>query len=170
MSNIQAVSGGALDSQEALFVRYVIEGLRPKHALRRAGYKFSDTILERLQSTPRVQIAIKSALTLQFQTNDAPAARKVVRDLMDDVSNSNKIRLECAKLLLNRGGYAELKAVPVKEGIDKSPSEMTGAELQARIDKLQGEIGARAAGAKVIEGILLDDLDDDTPQDIDIFG
>jgi hypothetical protein len=83
---------------------------------------------------------------------DAPAARRVLREIMEDVTAGKSVRVECAKTLLNRAGVVEQKAVAVTlNGVSKAPCEMTGDELRMEINRLQSEIGQRASGAKVID-------------------
>lgn len=66
--------------------------------------------------------------------------------LANDKTASHKVRLDAARDLASRAGY-----LPPKAGGSgaKAPSDMTAAELQAEIQRLQREAGNRA---KTLQG------------------
>lgn len=158
-----------LTAQQAIFVRQITDfGKSYKAAAEIAGYE-PDTAYT-LVSRPAVRQAIQDRLLWVMQTSDAPAARQVLRDIMDDPSASKSVRVECAKALLNRAGFVEPKAAPLAPNSLKAPSEMTGDELRGAMELLQKEIGERANAAKVIDADNAPKDDGLPSQIIDILG
>lgn len=149
MSSLQVTTG--LNEKELAFVIGVTDnGLSIRESAKRAGY--SEMYGYKLQNNKAIAAAIHDRIWWLLRTNDAPAARRVLYNIMMDESASKSARIECAKTLLNRGGYAEPKPIaPESGGLDKAPSEMTGDELRQAIDKMQRELGVRATGASVID-------------------
>jgi hypothetical protein len=135
----------------AIFVRRLVDdGASVESACKTAGVEERQGY--RLLETENIQRAIQDRVYFLLKFKDAPAARKALRDIMDDATASKSIRVECAKTLLNRAGVVEQKAVAVTlNGVSKAPCEMTGDELRMEINRLQSEIGQRASGAKVID-------------------
>lgn len=168
MADFSIATQGLTDQQKS-FVLHTVAGMSANLAARAAGYSSPDTAGHRIRALPHVQQAIREAMWLQIQTDDAPAARRVLREILDDTEAPRPIRVECAKILLNRGGFVEPKAQTAAGGIDKPVSEMTGNELQVAILKLQGELGNRMSAAKLIEGVSEPVHDKTPPQLIDIL-
>lgn len=140
------------------FARYLVEGTPVQRAYVMAGYKPDDSNAYKLLRHPAVSAAIKAEMTRRLQDEDAPAARKLLRRFVDDEQCDKKLRVDCAKTLLSRGGYVEPKAADPAPPGTKEPSEMSGKELDDMIDRLRTELRQRESKAIDI-----------TPQPIDEF-
>lgn len=136
-----------LTDKQKRYVRLVCDdGLEPSAAAEQAGI---EPIAE---SDISIAMAIRDRTLFLLHTQDAPAARKVLRSLMNDEKCSPSLRKECSLALLNRGGIPEPRAAAAERRDYKPPSEMNGEELRQSIEKLQGEMMRRGEAAKLIEG------------------
>ncbi len=164
MSNIQTVKG-MTERKRAFIYNICDRGLPVNLAAKEAGYASSSS--KYLLSDPSISAAIQERMLYLFRAEDAPIARQVLRAIMIDESANVKARIECAKALLNRGGFVEPKASIVAEGEVKEASEMTGQEIQSAIESLTRELGVRAVGAKLVESEAIEV--EDTIQVVDIL-
>ena len=150
----------ALNDRQAAFARYLVDGRHYLEAYRLAGYTGGQPQASFLTRHPAVSAAIKAEMTRRLQDEDAPAARKLLRRFVDDEQCDKKLRVDCAKTLLSRGGYVEPKAAdPVAPGT-KEPSEMSGKELDDMIDRLRTELRQRETKAIDITPTALDPWDE----------
>ena len=147
-----------LNDRQSSFVRYLVDGRHYLEAYKLAGYTGTQPAASQLAHSPLVSAAIRAEMTRRLQDEDAPAARKLLRRFLEDEEADKKLRVDCAKTLLSRGGYVEPKATEAPAPGTKDPSEMTGSELDAMIDRLRTELRQRESKAIDI-----------TPQPIDEF-
>lgn len=141
-----------------LFACHVVDGVPIQKAYELAGYKPDPSNGYKLLRHPLVSAAIRAEMTRRLQDEDAPAARKLLRRFLEDEQCDKKLRVDCAKTLLSRGGYVEPKAIEAPAPGTKDPSEMSGSELDAMIDRMRTELRQRET--KTI---------DVTPQAVDEF-
>ena len=141
------------------FAYHVVDGVPIQRAYELAGYKPDASNAYKLTKHPAVSAAIRAEMTRRLQDEDAPAARKVLRMFLDDETCDKKLRVDCAKTLLSRGGYVEPKAIEAPAPGTKDPSEMTGAELDAMIDRMRNELRQRETKAIDITPQAIDPWD-----------
>ena len=131
--------------QQSTFVREIIAGGDVKEAAIKAGYSqdFANSSAYALLQQPAilaaVQIGVAKSLAL-----DSPVARKTLRDIMVDETVDKRLRVACAKDLLNRAGFIAPKAVAAGNAGETPLNEMSTTELRALADKLEGELAGRA--------------------------
>lgn len=70
----------------------------------------------------------------------ASKAVNVLKKIIDDPKAPDKLKLEAAKTILDRAGLIAPKAPEAPDLTDKDTTEMTMAELQAAIRKIDAEI------------------------------
>lgn len=89
---------------------------------------------------PHVKAALHAEVSARLAVYGAQAI-EILAKLAKDPTASHKVRLDAARDLASRAGY-----LPPKAGGSgaKTPSEMTAAELQEQIRRLQQEAGNRA--------------------------
>ena len=127
----------------ALFARHVVDGVPIQRAYVLAGYKPDPSNAHKMMRHPAVSQAIRAEMTRRLQDEDAPAARKLLRRFLEDEQCDKKLRVDCAKTLLSRGGYVDPKAIEAPAPGTKEPSEMSGKELDDMIDRLRTELRQR---------------------------
>lgn len=150
----------ALNERQAAFVRYLVDGRHYLEAYKLAGYQGGQPQASHLQHMPVISAAIRAEMTRRLQDEDAPAARKLLRRFLEDEEADKKLRVDCAKTLLSRGGYVEPKAIEAPAPGTKDPSEMSGSELDAMIDRMRTELRQREAKAIDITPQPLDPWDE----------
>lgn len=149
-----------LSESMELFACHVVDGVPIQKAYELAGYKPDPSNGYKLLRHPLVSAAIRAEMTRRIQDEDAPAARKLLRRFLEDEQCDKKLRVDCAKTLLSRGGYVEPKAAdPVAPGT-KEPSEMSGKVLDDMIDRLRTELRQREGKAIDITPQALDPWDE----------
>lgn len=150
MGELIAVAG--ITEKQRRFVSFLLAGKTVKDSALSAGYSENDldSACIRLMQNPNV-IAVLRDLTQKSLVLCASSAVNVLTTLMNSESTHPRIRLECAKTVLDRAGVNAPKNI--ESGSIKGLSEMTGEELSRAISRLHSEIGARMEGAKVIEGV-----------------
>ncbi|MBL26157.1 MAG: hypothetical protein CMM50_01205 [Rhodospirillaceae bacterium] len=106
-------------------------------AARVAGYsdKSAAEIGRQLLEKPHVCTAIEEANRAQVSGTLATKAIDVLRQVIDDPDANLRIRVDAAKTILDRGGFAAAKAEApdASRSPEKAPSEMTLEELEAYI-------------------------------------
>lgn len=151
-----------IDRQNELIRRIVENGETVDFAALQCGISTRHAYI--LTGQAEVQQAIQNKMWDTLKMRDAPRARRVLIEIMEDKNAGKAVRMECAKTLLNRAGYVEQRAtVALPQGVSKAPSEMSGDELRKEINKLHSEIANRVSGAKVIDATPI-------TQVIDILG
>lgn len=150
----------ALSDLQERFVANLIEGIPAPRAYELAGYKPDGSNAYKMAKHPLVSAAIRAELTRRLQDEDAPAARKLLRRFLEDEEADKKLRVDCAKTLLSRGGYVEPKAIEAPAPGTKDPSEMSGQELDAMIDRMRTELRQRETKAIDITPQAIDPWDE----------
>lgn len=150
----------ALNERQTVFVKYLVDGCHYMDAYKRAGYQGAQPSAWTLAHSPLVSAAIRAEMTRRLQDEDAPAARKLLRRFLEDEECDKKLRVDCAKTLLSRGGYVEPKAIEAPAPGTKDPSEMTGAELDQMIDRMRTELRQRETKAIDITPQTVDPWDE----------
>lgn len=87
----------------------------------------------------------------------APKAVMVAAQILDNDTTSDKVRLDAARLVLDRAGYVAPKAAEASTGATKALHEMTREELAERAARLNKEISERSIQ-------VIDDTDSDTSE------
>lgn len=137
-----------LTSQQASFVKAVLETGDFSEAARRAGYSqagYGST----LAKLPHVAAAIHFELERRLVAEAAPLAYKVAIELVKNPKTGDRVRADLSLKLLQMAGHG------AKEGKNDNPdkplSEMSSSELheylsrnQAEIDRLERELASRA--------------------------
>ena len=150
----------SLSDMQRAFVANLMEGIPAPKAYVMAGYKPDGSNAYKLAHSPLVSAAIRAEMTRRLQDEDAPAARKLLRRFLEDEQCDKKLRVDCAKTLLSRGGYVDPKAIEAPAPGTKEPSEMSGKELDDMIDRLRTELRQREGKAIDITPQALDPWDE----------
>lgn len=143
-----------LNEKQRIFVFEAARGVSLAVAAAKAGY--SEASARYLFSHPNVRAAFEDEIRRVLLTEDAPLARSVLRALMADEATSPRIRVDAAKILLDRAGITP----PEKSHADadgRPLNELTASELmgfigqrQAEIAKLGEALEARANAARLV--------------------
>jgi phage terminase small subunit len=133
-----------LTERQAAFVRNIVAGSDSVRAAELAGYTnpYSAACMNRQSAT--VQTAIASELRRFLHADAAPAALRLVYDVMRDEKADIKLRISCAKTVLDRAGFIPPKAKDESAFGNKAPSEMTAEELAAASHKIARELSDRS--------------------------
>lgn len=114
-------------------------------AARVAGYAANAQTVARLLSIPSVQMALEIGLRRKM-TELVPlafaAAERVLRN-QEGAYGGHEL-LSAAKLVLDRAGYVPAKKAKIDED-EREPEQMSTDELHAMLERLEREIGERAA-------------------------
>jgi DNA-binding CsgD family transcriptional regulator len=133
-----AVTG--LTEQERIIARLISEGLSPVDISHRTGYTIDAVYWH--SRKPSVTAAVRIFIERQL-VSDAGAARAVLRQLLDDPTVNGRVRADCARILLDRGGFVPPKAKE-REGDDIALSEMNPDQLRSYVARAQRELADRA--------------------------
>jgi hypothetical protein len=88
-------------------------------------------------------IAIRAEVARILRTKRVTVSLKTLLEIAQDKTAPKGVRADCAKALLNRGGYLAPRAEAAEPG-EKMLAEMSPAELLDVINECEGELGARA--------------------------
>jgi len=135
-----AVAGLRLDARQLLFVEAVASGIPPAEAARSAGYV--GDAYSALKS-PSVRQAISLAVQEILQLEGAPVALNLLLQTIRNEGAPIKIRVDCAKAILDRAGHTARQRAP-DSGPGKDLNEMSTEELKSLVDRLEGELAERA--------------------------
>jgi len=130
-------------------------GLDPKAALNAAGY--SVKMHPAAAMTPAIVSEIRARTGRQLQ-GLAPRALEVVAQLLES-GQTERIRLEAAKTILDRSGFIAPKASDGAENREKDLHTMSRQELEERAQRLASEIADRAKPA-----VIDPDMDPEPPE------
>ena len=151
-----------LDEKQAAFVAKLLETGDEKAAAVAAGYtemgatKASGNLMRQPQVLAAIHLAVARRLV-----SGAPIALGVVYEILRDTKAGTKVRLDAAKLLLDRAGHIAPRARQVDDGAGKSLNEMSIEELRETQDRLQSEILSRAKTVGAPSGVVAASEDDD---------
>jgi hypothetical protein len=139
-SVITKQNSGLNEAQEAFVANYVRLSDLPM-AVAAAG-----VVLEtgrRWLRQPEVLLAVHIEVAKRLQAS-APIAVRVLEDIFTDTTVSARVRVDAAKAVLDRAGYAPPRAAPPVHGPQLTLTEMSLGELRALAATLEGELSSRA--------------------------
>ncbi len=116
---------------------HLAQGASREEAARRAGLP-DGTRLEHFARTKAFADELRTAMQDHLATNMAPRAVQVLRDILDDKNVNARVRVDAAKVILDRSGYASAEAA--KPPAEKDVAELNLAQLQALVAKLEGKM------------------------------
>lgn len=161
---MNALTATLTDKQAALVRGLIRHGCIIK-ASEQANYA-SVEIAYRTRQLPHVQAALAAELRRWLITEAAPAALKLMYEVMLDDLKDPKLRIACAKTLADRSGFIAPKAKDSSGLEAKSPAEMNREELVEMSQRIAKELGDRsvitidsAPRPPVIDSELLDILE-----------
>lgn len=135
---------------------HLAQGLSKEDAARRAG--LPDTY--RLADFARTKIfadELRDALHDHLGVNLAPKAVRILDEIMSDSKVTPRVRVDAAKVLLDRAGYAA-REEGSRKPINPDESSWSIDELNQMIAKIQSKLeevkNQRAEGATLIEGAV----------------
>lgn len=120
----------------------MLSGYAPQAAAKLAGYEDSAGAVSRLLRAPAVLYALELGLRRTLQGKLVPLAFETLETLVQN-ADSDRVRLDAAKTILDRAGFAPAKQAPNPD--DREPEQMQTHELHALIERLERELGERAA-------------------------
>lgn len=131
-------------SQQAAFIRYAADGMELEQAAIASGYApaTAKDVGGQIRRQPAIIAAIQVEVAKRLAIGSA-VSLKVLEDIRDN-SKDERLRVACAKDLLNRAGFIAPKATEASRGADKPLNDMSTTELRALADKLEGELADRA--------------------------
>ena len=111
---------------------------------RRAGYSESTAreIGRQLLDKPHVRAAIDTANRLQLSHSAATKAIRLLERTIDDTSAPIKVRVDAAKAILDRAGYAAGGRDDRNAASGKSLHQMTSVELEAIAARMRSSLEA----------------------------
>lgn len=154
-----------LNAFERRFVEAMATSGNPDDAIKLAneGFSRNKVAYDDLLASPHIILALQIEIRRQLVA-DAPASFKVLRALRDNDDIAPKIRMDCAKTLLDRAGHVPPRAPLDKGNVAPPLHEMTTDELRGLADTLEGEIADRAKDVSSAPAAPVD------TQDIDLVG
>jgi phage terminase small subunit len=134
----------SLDPRQTEFVRLVVEGGDAYQAAIQAGFAENTArgVVANLLSRPNVALAIAKAARPRL-ARSIPLALATLEYLAER-AQSEKVRLEASKTLLDRAGIIAPKAQEDRSAIETPLHELTADELRALAHRLDGELASRA--------------------------
>jgi phage terminase small subunit len=132
------------EKQKAFVEALVITGNQTQAAIA-AGYapdhagKMASTMLRQPAILAAVQIGVARDLA-----KGAAMASRVLQDFAADKTLDPRLRVVCARDILNRAGHIAPKAVAASSTAAKPLNEMSMVELRELADKLEDELSGRA--------------------------
>ena len=144
--------------REVLFVRGLAEGRSVQDAASEAGYSKAHGYT--LQKRPKIQGMLHQLLAMRLTVEAAPKAISVLVKLLDGRGVSDKIKLEAAKTLLDRAGYATSREAEKPNG-NKELVELSPDQLRAQIAVIQVQLAEQAipVNAPIVEGDSIQVID-----------
>jgi phage terminase small subunit len=145
--DMTALAVSALTEQQRELVRCLVsEGRPPEEAAKLAGYHPKSVY--RTLRLPAVAAAISESIQLDLAAVGAPLAYRVAKSLLQDEQVA-RVRADLSMKILDRAGH--IAPTRKESPAQKALSEMSRDELasfidrnQAEIDKIEGELAARA--------------------------
>ena len=132
---------GSLTPREATFVGYMAATGDATYSAAKAGYPNAQLEGWRKANNPATVEVVRKAQAARLNNELLPAAINLLQRVLTDDKEATRNRLTAAQIVMkySLGGK--------DDGESKEPSEMTPAELQARIDSLRR---AQADRAKLV--------------------
>jgi hypothetical protein len=141
----EIVLAHAFTDRQKVFIERAAAGIEFHEAGRQAGYSESDipTAVWRLTQQPAIIAAIQISVARRLALGSGVALR-VLNEFVADETLDKRLRVVCAKTLLDRAGHIAPKAVAASQNGAIPLNEMSMADLRQLADKLEGEIAGRA--------------------------
>jgi hypothetical protein len=132
-------------SLQKSFASFVGLGLDPTDAAIKSGYSpvSAKQIAHEMLQQPQMLAAVQIA-TARHLASAAPASLKLLRDVVASEKYDPRLRVVCARDILNRAGHIAPKAVAAGSTAAKPLNEMSMTELRELADKLEDELSGRA--------------------------
>lgn len=132
------------ESQKA-FVERICDGYQRDEAVRLAGYETNnpESIAHALLQTPHIIAAVHIGIAKRLAVS-APVSLKLLQRCVEDERVDMRLRVACAKDLLNRAGFVAPKAAAPGRAGETPLNEMSMDALRTLADKLESEIAGRA--------------------------
>jgi hypothetical protein len=129
---------------------WLAKGYTKEEAAKRAGLASSARV-HQYTRTKAFADEIRSALKDHITTEPSPKAVRIIDEIMSDTATSARVRVDAAKVLLDRAGIIAAPVAP-SEDSGKALTEKTTAELHELVAQLQKQIEERRADDMTIEG------------------
>jgi len=138
----------SLNDRQTTFVQVILSGTADSavEAARLAGYANPSSDGYRLLQVPTIQAAIEQELRRRLAGELAPLAFRFLEAVLRDkeAKFGERVRLDAAKLLIDRAGYVPPRQSESTAGEAKEPEQMTTQELHDLVIRLDQEIMDRA--------------------------
>lgn len=151
-----ALAKQQLTNQQQTFVELLSQGLGKDVAAVGAGYVPGSSAVVLLLQSPHVTRAVERRMRSVLVNDAAPLALRVLQEVAANAEVHPAIRRAAARDLLDRAGYVPPKAAS-QELADKSIATMSADELAALVNKMEGELAARAKDVSAPDGAPIDD-------------
>lgn len=134
-----------ISDRHHVFVEHLLNGSGIAEAGRIAGFKKPARDAVPVIVEPIIQRLARKQMRGKLELEAAPAAYKVLFDLMMDKTTDKRLRSDIAKYLHSAAGYTPPKAAdaPDDANREKAPHEMTTEELHRFIEDGEAEMKAR---------------------------
>lgn len=136
-------------SHQRAFVAAIVAGSDKTDAAIKAGYspESAKDIANQMLHVPHIMAAVQIGVARELATA-APIALNLLRNIVADDKCDMRLRVVCAKTLLDRAGHVAPKDVAPSQAGETPLNEMSMTDLRALADKLSGEIAGRAKEVK----------------------
>ena len=137
------------------YIKGFVAGLDQTNAARKAGFAYPAQEAVRLMHDPAILAAIQAELVRRVQCEGMTIAVNFLINCVKDEKFAGSVRLEAAKVLINKGPLNDAAIKEAYRPDDKPLNEMSLAELEAFI---QGGVAAldKAKQAKALPGDFQD--------------
>jgi phage terminase small subunit len=141
-----------LNDQQAAFVRSMALTGNAALSVAEAGYKTMTpaSVGAGLLRTPHVLAALQNEVRRRLVAS-APMALRVITEIVQNETVSPKVRLDGARILLERAGHVAPRPTPPADIGETPLHEMSTDELRSLAGRLEDEIAGRA---KVVPGVM----------------
>lgn len=150
-SAITVTASFGLSEMEATFVRKYLSSGQKEASAAAAGYSSPNESAYFVLRLPHVAEALQYELGRLLRVEDAPRARRILLDLMEDTKAGARIQFDAAKTVLGLAGFVPPSKSAADEAPEKQLTEMSQEELrsemqkrEAEVDRLEAELAARA--------------------------
>lgn len=134
----------ALTDKQQSFVRYMVQTGDCVTAATLAGYEQPEIAGYHVRDSKGVAAALPAAMLKALVVEGAPLAYKLLIDTLKDPDQPRKLRLECAKTILDRSGFVAPKASENKGLLPASLVDMTASDLHEASAMIANELANRA--------------------------
>lgn len=148
-----------LSPRHQMFIEHLMEGDGIKVAAKKAGFSTPSRDAVPMIVSPLVQRIARKNMRGKLELEAAPAAYKVLFDMMMDTTTDKRLRADIARYLHTSAGYVPPKAAeaPDDPNREKAPHEMTTEELHKFIEDGESELKGRMVDvtpSQAIESML----------------